>query len=130
MKVQLKSLSGAFEGTAKSLEGIANALKREEPTPPIPPVSNYPRYVSFNYDDISTIYKINEDLSIEVITGYEGGVGGASCLEENNSIIVIEHYADDYDEMFKYDKITFELTNLQDFAGGIANLQWIDHPQS
>ena len=124
MKHKLNSFSGAFEG-------IANALKREEPTPPIPPVSNYPRYVSFDYDAILTIYKINEDLSIEVITGYEGGsYPGASCLEENNSIIVVEHYGADYEEMFKYDKITFELTNLQDFAGGIANLQWIDPTQS
>lgn len=43
MKVQLKLLSEAFEETTKGLEVIVNALKREEPTPPIPPVSNYSR---------------------------------------------------------------------------------------
>ena len=51
MKHKLNSFSGAFEGTTKGLEGIANALKREEPTPPVPPEpyvpTGYPAYIKF-----------------------------------------------------------------------------------
>lgn len=53
MKHKLNSFSGAFEGTTKGLEGIANALKREEPTPPIPPGPyvpiDYPIIAKFGY---------------------------------------------------------------------------------
>lgn len=74
MKVQLKSLSGAFKGTTKGLEGIANALKREEPPHPGPYVpTGFPCYIRIHYEpyDEMEILRIDSNYNMTSIDGYQ-----------------------------------------------------------
>ena len=134
MAEETSLLQQAFAEIGVQLNKIIDAYKRKKHE------SDYPRFVSFVYDgDIQCLYKINENLTIEIIEGYvgdaaspEGDRAGIYCREEDNSIVIVDCHSDMENpdpnvdiNMFSYDKTSFELTNLLD-DGTITLLQWID----
>ena len=106
MKHKLNSFSGAFEGTTKGLEGIAKALKREEPTPPGPYIpTGFPAYIKFINTNSNSwaIYEIKYSQSYPYIdynsciqhseldnTDYLNGLG--SILTQENTDTTISLY--------------------------------------
>ena len=131
MKYDLK-VAEALEGVNDAIVDIINAFKREKP------VQNYPRSAFFVYDwDIDTTYKINEDLTIEVIDGY-GGEDGIVCIQDNehaNRWMVCDYWDEEHSSMisghyvpiFGFNKETFE---LYPYINDCENLHWIDTPSA
>ena len=121
MKHKLNSFSGAFEGTTKGLEGIVNALKREEPPPPDP---NYPRYLFFlAHGKSETILKIDSPNDSELI---DGGYD-KDLYRVVNGIIQCKE-TDVWFQIASYDLNTFEIFNIEGEVYAVG-YQWIDHPQ-
>lgn len=136
MKHKLNSFSGAFEGTTKGLEGIANALKREEP---IPPDTNYPRYLLFWIDDnqeFRTILQITSPNSCSVVSSFDSAPHDWWC--DNGNIYWIDDFDRDYSSFdewktqhpdwyangwdLKFNLTTFEITE----NGNATHSEWID----
>lgn len=97
MKVQLKSLSGAFKGTTDELEGIADALRREEPTPPPYVPTGFPCYIKttrlsdgewFIYEIDSIEYFKPEEPKWDDVTNIIGSVYSSQGEESRYGDII------------------------------------------
>lgn len=129
MKVQLKSLSGAFKGTTDELEGIAKALKREEPTPPPYVPTEYPIIAKFGYLNGSDIWeycikRFEDDSDYEGITlsGENHDYGMVNGVFYTNPS-VIPPDGDKSNPMFgSYD----ENYNITLLYPNVLKVEWID----
>ena len=82
MKVQLKSLSGAFKGTTDELEGIADTLRREKPTPPIPPGP----YVPDSFPIYLKVTDVNDPTSYSISMFDDFAKGGTTIVDNGITI--------------------------------------------
>ena len=135
MKHKLNSFSGAFEGTTKGLEGIANALKREEPTPPPYVPTGFPCYIKTTRlsDGAWFIYEIDNveyfdsepqwnyvSRIIGSIYSIQGIESWAVMVITNGGIPSIDFYMDS--NIVEINFITYDIHLLNDSY----TVEWVD----